>query len=364
MVKHLCTRFALSASLTISLAGATLAWSQQIDQPGTTTEQLEFLETGTIEIESSVPNPVLDSMADTALPSPVEETETLHHDQQSITPEILFRDLIASQPKAETSQDLPKPPVEPEVLPVRPRLEPTIVEQNTNAGMPQNQPHAYIDPALCKRLDHGFECENPSMLDLANQPCGRCNPCRSGSSSRVICDRIRQFTDRLHYIYERTLLGDARLFCERKFGSYVTTVLNAQIRAGQDEQMVLFKYDFEPSGSGSPTAKIKPTSLPRLYKIGEIMLTTGTPMIIEQSGNRELDKKRRIMVVNILASMGMATVPNSVISGRPGATGQSGFEAEIQYRSRVTQAVRNSQAPASSNGGNTSATAGAVVGGN
>ena len=364
MVRHLRTRFAMSATFALSMAGSTQAWCQQIDQPEITSKQLVLLGTRRIAIESTAPVSASDSTASPALPSLCEATETPNDGQQATKPNINLGTFLASQPKIAASQDLPKPPVKAEVLPVDPSLEPNLVEQNPDFTTTRDQPQAYIDPTLCERLDRGFKCENPSMLDLANEPCGSCSTCRSGKSPPAICERIRKFRNRVHYIYERTLLGDARLFCERKFGSYVTTVMGAQIRAGKMEQLVLFKYDFEPNSSGLPTAKIKTSSLPRLHQIGKAMLTTGAPLIIEQSGSGELDTRRRMMVVNILASIGMATNPSSVISGNPIAIGQSGLEAEIQYRSRVIQAVRNSQAPASSNNGNSSTAPAVVAGGN
>lgn len=126
--------------------------------------------------------------------------------------------------------------------------------------------------------------------------------------------------------------------------------MNAQIVAGKREQMVLYEYDFEQQVDGSPTAKVKATSLPHLERVAVMMLQTGAPLLIERTGNIGLDNRRRTLVVQQLATIGLTTNPSSVISGHPLAPGQSGVEAEIQFRSRTIQAIRGSQAPASSSG--------------
>ena len=191
MVRHLRTRFAMSATFALSIAGSTQAWSQQTDQPEITSKQLVLPGTRGIAIEATAP--ASDSTASLALPSLCEATETLHDGQQATKPDMNLRALLASQPKIAASQDLPKPPVKAEVLPVDPRLEPNLVEQNPDLTTTRHQPQAYIDPTLCERLGRGFKCENPSMLDLANDPCGHCSTCRSRKSPPAICERIRGF---------------------------------------------------------------------------------------------------------------------------------------------------------------------------
>jgi len=238
---------------------------------------------------------------------------------------------------------------------------PAMLESDSIESLPEAQAiqvPGYIDPAFCERLNQDLKCENPSMLEGSVYACGRCQSCQCNRRNCEMRERIRQWMARNRYIYERTLLGDPRLFCERRFGSYVDAVVRAQIGAGMKQQMVLFKYDFQQTASGVPTALLKSSSLGQLEKIGKAMLQTGMPMVIERTGNQALDNRRRVAVVQMLTSLGFETNPDSVIATRPEAIGQSGSEAEIQYRSRITQAVRGSQAPAS-----TSSSGGTTVGG-
>jgi hypothetical protein len=263
---------------------------------------------------------------------------------------LLFPVVYTRDPqKATDSRGSEQSLVEVELLPINSASDVEANSDNKSAPDTLGQPQKLIDPALCKRAPN-FECENPSILDAMPAPCGQCNACRSGGPQNVICERCCSFIRRTRFIYERTLLGDPRLFCERKFGTYIGAVMNAQIVAGKREQMVLYEYDFEQQVDGSPTAKVKATSLPHLERVAVMMLQTGAPLLIERTGNIGLDNRRRTLVVQQLATIGLTTNPSSVISGHPLAPGQSGVEAEIQFRSRTIQAIRGSQAPASSSG--------------
>ena len=239
--------------------------------------------------------------------------------------------------------------VEVELLPITSASDAELNSGINFAHSTLGQSQKLIDPALCERAPN-FDCENPSILDAMPAPCGQCNACRCGNPRHVACERVSSFVKRTRYIYDRTLLGDPRLFCERKFGSYLDAVMNAQIESGKREQMALYEYDFEQHVDGSPTSKVKATSLQHLEQIAVRMLQTGSPLIIEQTGNVSLDNRRRTVVVQQLTNIGLRTNPDSVISGNPLAPGTSGVEAEIQFRSRMLKSLRGGQTPEGASG--------------
>lgn len=207
-----------------------------------------------------------------------------------------------------------------------------------------------IDPSLCGSDTYRIS-DNVRDADHDSNRCGHCESCiehnRRPSGLESLRSRFQLSRER----FRNTLLGDASLFNERPHGSSLDAVLHAQTLQGAKARCAIWEFDFDRNPDGSPTAKLKPTSIPRLQLIADLMSETGLTLRLQSSGNSSLDDRRSKTIVEQLQTIGLS-VPNSAIEVTASRTHeQSGVESEIQFRSRITQGVRGNSgasAPASS----------------
>lgn len=128
--------------------------------------------------------------------------------------------------------------------------------------------------------------------------------------------------------------GYPEYFYERPFGSRNAEVGLAMIAAGLRDQMVLYDYDFAP---GEDAGVLKRRGLLQLEKLTQRMVATGHPIVIEASGDAELDALRRENVLAALAAGQFETDPTMVVVGRPGVRALDGVEALPTYQNVLEQ---------------------------
>ena len=74
-------------------------------------------------------------------------------------------------------------------------------------------------------------------------------------------------------------------------------------------------------------------------------MDTGTQLVLQASGSQNLDARRREQIMKQFELLGIALPVTGVnVSATPGSQ-QSGIEAELQFRSRITQGVRGGTSP-------------------
>ena len=195
-----------------------------------------------------------------------------------------------------------------------------------------------IDPNLCGSDSYRIT-DNTLESDLMPHRCGHCESCVQNNQRSAglanLRSRIRLSRER----FRKTLLGDASLFNERPFGGSLNAVLHAQTIQGAKSRCSVWEFDFDRNPDGSPTAKIKPTTIPRLQLIAELMVDTGHTLRLQSSGNSSLDQRRATAIVAQLSTLGVS-IPDSAIEISNSRTHeQSGIESDIQFRSRITQGV-------------------------
>jgi uncharacterized membrane protein YgcG len=90
-------------------------------------------------------------------------------------------------------------------------------------------------------------------------------------------------------------------------------------RAAADN-FVVYQYEWTES-------KPSPFGTRHLAELAKCLATSRHPIVVEPSGNAELDEKRRLAVVDALASCGTEITPDRVIFREPEAEGLPGYEA-------------------------------------
>ena len=247
------------------------------------------------------------------------------------------------------AKEIPEPLVAP--------TPPVLVEANADQAAPESTTGAppaavrqwqarttpLIDPELCgvesyRLSDQGHATTGGSHHGNQCETCQ--DPSHRHSGVRNIRSRMQLARDR----FRKTLLGDSSLFNERPLGSSLNAVMHAQAVRGAQAQCAVWEYDFERNHDGSPTAKIKSSSLERMKLIAEFMLETGHPVTIQSSGLQELDQRRSAAVISQLARMGVAADSSAINISSSKRHYQSGIEADLQFRNRITQGVRGNTA--------------------
>ena len=247
------------------------------------------------------------------------------------------------------AKEIPEPLVAP--------TPPVLVEANADQAVPESTTVAppaalrqwqarttpLIDPELCgvesyRLSDQEHGASRGSHHCEKSETCQ--DPSHRHSGVRNIRSRMQLARDR----FRKTLLGDSSLFNERPLGSSLNAVMHAQAVRGAQAQCAVWEYDFERNHDGSPTAKIKSSSLERMKLIAEFMLETGHPVTIQSSGLQELDERRSAAVISQLARMGVAADSSAINISSSKRHYQSGIEADLQFRNRITQGVRGNTA--------------------
>ena len=132
--------------------------------------------------------------------------------------------------------------------------------------------------------------------------------------------------------------GYAEEFCERPFGTYARAAINTQINNGLVAQLVLYRYDFrDPTVSYDDAAKLRGRGHYQLVKIVDKLKRVMGPLVIEPSGDDDLDEERRQFVIARLDDLEFSFPEESVVIGRPPAGGMSGEEAFVNYQNLIMQ---------------------------
>ena len=128
-------------------------------------------------------------------------------------------------------------------------------------------------------------------------------------------------------------------FCERPFGDYVRSHFHTQIANGLADQMVLYQYDFYDS-DGDEATMLNPRGLIQVGKVGGLaglLYDQFFVVIVEPTGNPELDIARRLHVLEKLAELGAPVAAEQVVTARPAGLGLEGIEAYEIYRNQLQQ---------------------------
>lgn len=133
-------------------------------------------------------------------------------------------------------------------------------------------------------------------------------------------------------------------FVEPPLGVYPRSHARAQIAKGLSAQLALYNYDFHPMDAVPGTRGLHPARLntyghKSVAKIARLMrLGAAPPVVVEPSGNEQIDAGRRFEVLSALtAAMGTDAPNDWVVVGEPAASGLAGVEAAILYQNLILQ---------------------------
>jgi hypothetical protein len=129
--------------------------------------------------------------------------------------------------------------------------------------------------------------------------------------------------------------------------------LSLQVRNGLIAQMILYRCDFL-QGPGDAAARLNAVGRRRLDEICRIMLCHCLcPLVIESSGNVELDRARRNSVLSVLTQSQFAVSQDWVVIGESTAGGLAGKEAIVNHLKMLQESAIGgiTLVPLSSSGG-------------
>jgi hypothetical protein len=106
----------------------------------------------------------------------------------------------------------------------------------------------------------------------------------------------------------------------RPVGTYVCQWTHAEMQRAAADNFVVYQYEWT-------EARPSPFGTRHLAELAKCLAASPHPIIVEPSGNAELDEKRRLAVVDALASCGAEITPDRVIFGDSEAEGLPGYEA-------------------------------------
>jgi hypothetical protein len=150
---------------------------------------------------------------------------------------------------------------------------------------------------------------------------------------------------RLKPCLQYTHWGYAENFVPRPLGASVYEPLQAQVTAGREAQMILYRYDFK-EGIDGPPEQLNAAGMRRLYKLGPWLAETPLPLLVERTpGHPDLDEARRVAVADALSNVLMIPTPvERVVVVDPAYRGLNGDEALEVYLNQLEQ-TNNAAAP-------------------
>ena len=291
-------------------------------------------------IETWIPKSILSVGSQQRLPPTIQQI-LFEEEEATVLPQPV-KVLTAKPEKHARIISVPTPK---ESVPIAVPAPPTVTkttETQLRHWTPRTTP--VVDPSLCGTEMYRIS-DQKSGQGNEKYRCGQCASCEENDCHKPTSKGLIARMTRARNRFRQTLLGDANLFYERPFGSSLNAVIDAQTSRGAASQCVLWEFDFDRNPDGSPSAKLKGTSLPRLKIIAETMMDTGTQLVLQASGSQNLDARRREQIMKQFELLGIALPVTGVnVSATPGSQ-QSGIEAELQFRSRITQGVRGGTSP-------------------
>jgi hypothetical protein len=121
------------------------------------------------------------------------------------------------------------------------------------------------------------------------------------------------------------------------FGAAVYAHMSTQVHNGLVDQLVLYQYDFV-DRAGALAEMLNPRGRQRLGEMAPLLpVFYSHPLVIEASGNRELDEARRRRVIEALADLNVVVSPEMVVVGLPRTPGLDGVESRIIYQNLLRQ---------------------------
>lgn len=171
----------------------------------------------------------------------------------------------------------------------------------------------------------------PSGPALAAPPMGAGSPCCSCTS----CRRVGAWQGRIKPCLQYSHWGYADQFEETPFGASVCQAKKVQICNGLADQIVLYLYDFCMATDG---AQLNLRGRRRLSEIVTMMQSLNChPLLIEASGNPELDAARKAYVLEMMAKANFPVPEDWVVVGQPKVRGLAGEEAVIIHSNMLRQ---------------------------
>lgn len=180
---------------------------------------------------------------------------------------------------------------------------------------------------------------NASAVEV-KKPC-----CNCGARRYVLGKTRHKWSCHLTPALQYSHWGYPEHFYERPFGVLNRPFLQAQIRAGAVEQLVLFQFDFH-NDSAATHHLLNRRGEAQLRKMSERAFQIGQPIVIQESEwSRELDEKRRETVVAWFAQSDVPETPVFVgrvpiaglgAAGEMDIDGQNARNAIQQNRLRQT----------------------------
>jgi hypothetical protein len=161
------------------------------------------------------------------------------------------------------------------------------------------------------------DCQEPSVCACR----GTC-PC---SGSPGICGCVSEhWHAHCKPCLQASHWGYPEYFCERRFGTLNSHVFRAMIVNGMRDQLVLYHYDF---GIEADAGRLRPRGVQQLHRMAGRIPMIGSPVVIQASGDPQLDTQRQEHVLAAFAALGMELGPDMVVVDQPPVRGLDGPEA-------------------------------------
>ena len=135
--------------------------------------------------------------------------------------------------------------------------------------------------------------------------------------------------------WQEAFLGFPEEFERPALGALMHAANEAQVRNGEAAAMTLYAFDFV-----SGTDQLNARGIDKLGEIASRLPMTFHPMIIERSRDAKLDDKRRMAVLEVLATNAFPVPPERVIVGRPIAHGLRGDEAVVIHEGSLYRTMQ------------------------
>jgi hypothetical protein len=134
------------------------------------------------------------------------------------------------------------------------------------------------------------------------------------------------------------------MYAADPFGFCVSGALNAQVTNGLAAQLVFYRYDFistptQRAAKPNDFANLNPQGRRQLRRVADVMSRMPLPpVVIESSGNSQIDQARRqVVIAGLTEAMGSPVPAEWVIVDEPMAHPLAGEEAAIVHENLLRQ---------------------------
>lgn len=215
---------------------------------------------------------------------------------------IVTPPMHGSRPLAEALPGVPSTPIEPSP--------PVLL--NDAEYLPYRFEYGHSQPTAVTAM--------PANRHGCGAGCQNCNPPKLGSQ----CKAELQYS---HWGYPEE-------FQERPFGSIVRAQSQQQVVNGIAALSALYRYDFFPPND--PNAeKLTSRGKWQLRKIASHILTHSVKVMVESTGDAQLDAARQQHVFDQLAQFSVPVPAEQIVIGTPRPSGLQGLEALTIYQNQL-----------------------------